>query len=102
MQGKGTRKNVMINGTKAGQQAETSEREAIKSTIRDLVHSSVMTSLPADGGDCVHCGHRGSSALLMPALLTSLLDDPLSDLECRLVAFWVTVIAEGEGGDHRS
>ena len=47
----------MINRTKTSQQAETSEREVMKSTIRDLVHSSVMTSLPADGDDCVHCGH---------------------------------------------
>jgi len=35
----------------------------------------------------------------LPVLLTSLLDDPLSDLECRLTAFWVTVIAEGKGRD---
>jgi hypothetical protein len=76
----------MINRTKAGRQAETSEREVIKSTIRDLVHSSVMTSLPADGGDCVHCGHQGSSVMRLPVLLTSLLDDPLSDLDRRLAA----------------
>jgi hypothetical protein len=76
----------MINRTKAGRHAETSEREVLKSTIRDLVHSSVMTSLPADGGDCVHCGHRGSSVMRLPVLLTSLLDDPLSDLDHHLAA----------------
>jgi len=91
----------MINRTKAGRQAETSEREVIKSTIRDLVHSSVMMSLPSDGGDCVHCSHQGLSVMQLPVLLTSLLDDPLSDLECRLAAFWVTVITEGEGRDRR-
>ena len=50
----------MINRMKTGQQAKTSEREVIKRTIRDLVHSSVMMSLPADGDDCVHCSHQGS------------------------------------------
>jgi hypothetical protein len=45
-----------------------------------------MTSLPADGGDCVHCGHRGSLVMRLPVLLTSLLDDLLSDLDRRLAA----------------
>jgi hypothetical protein len=46
------------------------------------------------GGEYVLCGDRGSS--LLP---TSLPDDPLSDLEWRLAAFRVTVMAEGEGLD---
>lgn len=36
-----------------------------------------------------------------PVPLTSLLDDPLSDLDCRLAAFGMTVIVEGEGGGRR-
>jgi hypothetical protein len=57
-----------------------------------------MMSLLADGGDCVHCG---LSVLQMLVLLTSLLDDLLSDLKYCLAVFWVTVIAEGKGRDHQ-